>query len=136
MLATMAAVLVLLGSLVAGLGAPLPDANWPLRAETIASGSDGRLRVEVLNGAGVSGLAREVTERLRALGYDVVYYGNAGSLTRDSSVVLDRAGDPVASARVAEDLGIPRIEAAADTTLYLEATVILGPDWPELQKVR
>lgn len=129
--ATGAAVLVLLGSLVLGLrGGPEAEADdmmvgpaSPLLRE--------RIRVEVLNSAGITGLAREVTERLRAEGFDVVYYGNAGRLARDSTVILDRSGDAGAVRQLGIALGIDRFETALDTTLYVEATVILGPDWAE-----
>lgn len=130
---TMVAVAVLLGSLVLGLrGAaePLPDEPPPV---SVLTGQGERIRVEVLNGAGISGLAREVTESLRAEGFDVVYYGNAGSLARDSTAVLDRAGNRAAVEAVARALRVARIETAIDTTLYLEATVVLAPDWPALR---
>jgi hypothetical protein len=129
LLITSLAVIVLLGSLVVGLRGPRTVDGWePVPISTLREGAD-RIRVEVLNGAGVEGLARETTERLRASGFDVVYYGNAGALARDSTVVLDRGSDPAAVARVAQELGIERVEIATDTTLYLEATVILAPDW-------
>jgi hypothetical protein len=127
---TVIAVLVLFGSLLAGLrpGA-LGDTGQPLAVTSEAESGSGRIRVEVLNGAGVAGLARDVTERLRRQGFDVVYYGNAGSLARDSTVVLDRRGDTLSTRRVADALGVVRTETALDTTLYLEATVILAPDF-------
>ncbi len=87
-------------------------------------------RVEVLNGAGRSGLAREVTGRLRENGYDVVFFGNARSQT-DTSHVLDRTGNIEHARAVARTLGLSRVHTAVDTTLYLEVTVVLGKDWPE-----
>ncbi len=89
-------------------------------------------RVEVLNGAGRSGLAREITGRLRDSGFDVVFFGNARTQT-DTSYVLDRAGHVETARTVARALGITRVHTAIDTTLYLEATVILGKDWGELE---
>jgi len=126
-------VLVLLASLVAGLGPATPPAavleeELPV-PRTPFVGRE-RIRVEVLNGAGVPGLARAVTEKLRAEGFDVVYYGNAPRSGRDSSVVLDRIGNSGAAGAVAAAAGVGRVETALDTTLYLEATVILGRDFP------
>ncbi len=129
LLVTSLAVLLLLGSLVMGLQRPPTLDGWePVPVSALRVG-DERIRVEVLNGAGVAGLARETTERLRASGFDVVYYGNAGSLARESTVVLDRGRNPSAVAQVARELGIDRIETVPDTSAYLEATVILAPDW-------
>lgn len=85
-------------------------------------------RVEVLNGAGRSGMARAATDRLRAAGYDVVFFGNARTFT-DTSYVLDRVGRTDAARAVAQALGISRVHTAIDSTLFLEATVILGQDW-------
>jgi hypothetical protein len=87
-------------------------------------------RVEVLNGAGRSGLAREVTGQLRESGFDVVFFGNARGQT-DTTYVLDRTGRIETARAVARALGVERVHTAIDTTLYLEATVVLGKDWPE-----
>jgi hypothetical protein len=88
-----------------------------------------RVRVEVLNAAGVAGLARTATNRLRDRGFDVVYYGNARSLHPDSSWVIDRVGDPAVAHHVARTLGISRVASRPDPDLYLEVTVVLGTDW-------
>ncbi len=86
-------------------------------------------RVEVLNGAGIEGLARSATRALREQGFDVVYFGNAPSFDRTKSLVLDRGGPATEGRAVAEALGIPEMRSEPDSTLLLEATVILGSDW-------
>jgi hypothetical protein len=86
-------------------------------------------RVEVLNGSGRGGIARAVTHELRTAGYDVVYFGNAPASAGDSSVVIDRSGDDAIARAVAQHLGIASVRAEPDSTLFLEATVILGRDW-------
>jgi hypothetical protein len=88
-----------------------------------------RGRLEVLNGSGRAGLARQATERLRRSGFDVVYFGNAPA-RHDSSEVLDRAGSPVIARAAADELGITRVVSAPDSALLLDATVLLGRDWP------
>ena len=88
-----------------------------------------RVRVEVLNGGGRAGMAGAATEALRDQGFDVVYYGNAGSFDRGASVVLDRVGTPEQARAVAEALGIPAVSSEPDTNLYLDVTVVLGEDW-------
>lgn len=133
--ATLVAVALLIGSLVWGLQAePSPEGVEPDPVNEVVTIPlrDDRIRVEVLNATQVSGLARRVTEQLRDNGFDVVYYGNAGgSLRRDSTTILDRAGKPAAVAELANYLEMERVETAIDTSLYLEATLILGSDWPE-----
>lgn len=131
---TIGAVLVLLGSMVMGLRGIAGEGAYEVATfgETPEGPPQERIRVEVLNAAGISGLARRVTDRLRDAGFDVVYYGNArGDLDRDSTTILDRIGNEAAVTALADELGVYRIEAAIDTTLYLEATVIVGDDWVE-----
>ncbi len=102
-----------------GPGIPLPP--LPLL--------EGRVRVEVLNAGGLAGVARDATEALRDRGFDVVYYGNAGTFTQDSSVVMDRVGR-LEAARVAADLlGIRAVVVQPDPNLYVDLTVRLGPEW-------
>lgn len=86
-------------------------------------------RVEVLNAAGRAGLARRATGELRAGGFDVVYFGNAPASAPDSSVVIDRVGDLDVARAAAARLGITRVISEPDTTLLVEATVVLGVDW-------
>jgi hypothetical protein len=91
--------------------------------------ASGRVRVEVRNGSGRSGLAKSATDVLRSQGFDVVFYGNAAAFDRDSSVVLDRVGRVEMARSVADALGIPRVLSEPDSNLYLDATVVLGEDW-------
>ncbi len=90
---------------------------------------EGRVRVEVLNAGGLSGVAREATGALRDRGFDVVYFGNAGTFSEDSSVVLDRAGPLDAARIVADVLGIRDVRTQPDSNLYVDVTVRLGPEW-------
>jgi hypothetical protein len=88
-----------------------------------------RVRVEVLNGSGKSGLARGATDLLREGGFDVVYFGNAKESGLDSSVVLDRVGRVDMARAVADALGIRSVASAPDSNLYLDVTVMLGAEW-------
>ena len=102
------------------------------RALTVESPSghwhDRRIRVEVLNGAGVDQLARRATDRLRELGFDVVYYGNADQFDLDSSVAIARLDSIEPARRVADALGVQRVEHEPDENLYLDVSLILGKD--------
>jgi hypothetical protein len=88
-----------------------------------------RIRVEILNGGGHAGAAREATDQLRDHGFDVVFFGNAGSFDRDSSVVLDRTGNLQAARDVADALGIRNLRSEPDSNLYLDVSVVLGREW-------
>lgn len=90
---------------------------------------EGRPRVEVLNGAGDRGVARRGAEVLRDRGFDVVYFGNADAFGHRATRVLDRSGRGESARSVARALGLDSAITDLDSTLYLDATVILGEDW-------
>lgn len=115
-------------SIVAGLWDVEPESGF--RAFGRSVDTPGSVRVEVLNGAGTAGLARDATHRLRGAGFDVVFFGNADHFRHDRSVVVDRVGDPEGAGAVAAALGIDSVATAVDSALMLEVTVILGGDWP------
>ena len=96
----------------------------PLEAEAYA-------RVEVLNGTGEPGVAQQAAEVLRRGGFDVVYFGNAGSFDILRTKVIDRVGSRLLADSVARWLGVHTLEVDPDVTLYLDATIILGRDWRE-----
>jgi hypothetical protein len=129
--ATLIAVAVLVGSLVAGMVGrrPAPPAPPTQQATTPTAAPAGRVRVQVLNASGRAGLAREATRMLRDRGFDVVEFGNGKGFPPDSSIVLDRAGKVETARQVADAVGIRRISARPDSNLYLDVTVVLGRDW-------
>lgn len=133
------ALFVSLGLAAAFLVSALAEIGRQPSVDSLADVTDGDartlptpvpIRIEVLNGAGVGGLARDATQRLRAGGFDVVFFGNAGRFDHHHSVVLDRTGDPARAHAVAAALGIDSVATALDSTLFLDATVVLGADWP------
>ncbi len=87
-----------------------------------------RVRVEVLNATTTRGLARRATLFLRDAGFDVVRFTN-DTVTRDSTLVLDRSGHPDRARQVAKALGGARVESRPDSARFLDVTVLLGADW-------
>jgi hypothetical protein len=88
-----------------------------------------RVRVEVLNAGGRPNLARSATDELRAVGFDVVYFGNADSFDQATSVVLDRLGSVDRARAVADALGIRNVRSEPDTNLFVDVSVVLGSEW-------
>ena len=117
-------------SMIAGRGAAPADAAGASvdRPANLGQVVPSDVRVEVLNGAGRSGLARSVTRQLRRDGFDVVFYGNADRTDHPRSVVLDRLDRPARAGAVAAALGIDSIAVAVDSSLMLDVTVLLGRD--------
>ncbi len=92
--------------------------------------SEGRVRVEVLNAGGVTGMAKRATDRLRPSGFDVVQFGNAASFDPERpSAVIDRVGRTDVAQAVATRLGIDNVLSEPDPNLYVDVTVVLGREW-------
>src|SRR5690606_41535673 len=92
------------------------------------------IQVEVRNGAGEAGLAATVTRYLRRRGFDVVESGNWTAFDEAETIIIDRIGNPEAVARVANALGLPRERIREDLRddLFLDASVVIGHDFPTL----
>lgn len=121
-------------SFVDGIGWPSPGASdapagLPHRvAIDPAQGPGGR--VQVFNASRRAGMARAATDRLRDAGFDVVEFGTLRvDEPADSSVVLDRTGDPTIARAIAQRLGIAAVRSEPDSTLFVDATVRIGKDW-------
>ncbi|MBA3852873.1 MAG: hypothetical protein C0503_00570 [Gemmatimonas sp.] len=87
-----------------------------------------RIKVEVLNGTDIRGLARRGTFALRDLGFDVVGTGNSSEKV-DSSVVYVHSGRMDWGELAAQGLGGARVVARPDSSRYLDLTVVLGRAW-------
>ena len=121
---------VFLGSMIDGWGVVEEDpSSTTTPIQNLPHSDLGRVRVEVLNGGGVSGMASTATDHLRELGFDVVYYGNAPTFGHNSTVVLDRSGRPNLAEAVADALGSKVGEDDMEKDPYLDVTVILGKNW-------
>jgi len=94
------------------------------------------VRVEVLNGCGIAGLAKKITDFLRIKGFDVVNVGNAESFEFPETIVVDRVGDMASAWSVARAIGVNNVIQQRDTDLLLEVTIILGKDYGDLEPLR
>ena len=121
---------VLVAALVWGLATRVfTPRTTPTRADQALS----RVQVEVLNAAGVDGLARQTREHLIRRGFDVVEIGNAGP--RDTTTVLVRSGTALDARHVAQSLGLgdARVVTGGPTTDYsLDVTLFVGADYHTL----
>jgi Fe-S oxidoreductase len=89
---------------------------------------EGRVLVEVLNGTRRQGVARTATRMLRRQGLDVIFLGNADSLS-DSTRVIARRGNAERARYVAQALGTGRVTIETDTFRRVDVSVILGDDF-------
>lgn len=88
-----------------------------------------RIRVEVLNGTNVRGLARRASLYLRDLGFDVVRFAQDTAAARDSTIVLDRTIHPEWAELLGEAMSPARVETQPDSSRYVDITVRLGAHW-------
>ncbi|MEU0675299.1 LCP family protein [Streptomyces sp. NPDC006172] len=85
-----------------------------------------QVRVQVLNGTGVSGRAGQVADKLRAAGYNVVGTGNAGRTVAKSALTFPAGMEKQAAVLASRFPGMPSTasgEAAAGMV-----TLVVGPD--------
>lgn len=93
------------------------------------------IQLEVLNGAGVAGLADTFTSTLRKNGFDVVQTGNFDNFNMDKTTIISRTPNKDNARRVAKALGIneAQILVEASDDFYLDATVVIGSDYRSLK---
>lgn len=114
------------------LGTPTDPAGMSPESSSSLGMERERVSVEVLNGSGATGAAARVSNRLRDMGFDVKTFGNARNPNNERSVLLDRSGREGATQSIADSLGGVPIRGDPAPELYLDATLILGPDWENL----
>ncbi len=87
--------------------------------------------VEVLNGAGVSGVARDGANLLRRALLDVVWFGDADSAFagKDRNVILVRRRDTTGVGRVRAVIGGADVVDAYDVSRVVDLSVVLGRDF-------
>ncbi|MQG73232.1 MAG: LytR family transcriptional regulator [SAR202 cluster bacterium] len=129
------------------IGTSLAEGNSPLRDWLTASVSpddelqdpgvpppvDERIKVEVLNGTGVRGLAQTVSIRLLALGFDVVAIENADHFNYQATHIVERSNRTGSGREVADEIGVDSVAVELDLDRFLDATVIVGHDWPKIR---
>jgi LytR cell envelope-related transcriptional attenuator len=102
------------------------------QARRIPGDRGSAIAVEVLNANGRAGDARVGTRLLRRQGIDVVYFGNAGDATLDSTRIIVRRGSAEVGEKVRQALGRGRVEVQLDSSKLLDVSVLLGADFTSL----
>lgn len=92
------------------------------------------IQMEVLNGAGIPGLATRYTSSLRQFGFDVVETGNFDHFNVINSMVISRNGEMENARRVARAIGISEqfILREESPDFYLDVTLVIGADFESL----
>ncbi len=126
---------VLIFNLFMRVSSPRPD---PTRVYNPNGLLGDVVQIEVRNGCGEPGLAREMTDFLRSYGFDVIEHGDYTSFDVDSTLIIDRVGNLDAANQVALALGVSRDRVISDlqSDLYLDVSVIIGQDFRSIHPFR
>lgn len=89
---------------------------------------DNTIKVEVLNGSGVNGLAGRVASMLEKQGFEVIEIGNADGMEYSSTHVYDRKGKGENARKVAKVINVNGYKVDINEKNDADVTVILGKD--------
>lgn len=122
--------------------APAPAAEEPLppgvappessAAPDAAAPAGPRLKIALLNGTGVSGVAHGIRQQLMPFPeIDIVEVGNADNANYRQTKIIARAGSLADAQRVRDRLGFGAPVAEAAATALVDVTIIIGKDYIE-----
>jgi hypothetical protein len=119
--------------------APLVERETPSAEATVAVDPQAPLRVEILNGCGMTNAADALARAAKEAGMQVVFVGNAEGPKRFKTLrttVESRAGVPVSLEVFCKRLGIPLTEVREDVEAKtgVDVTVTVGRDYPRIRE--
>ena len=139
-LASMAGIVLLLTALYQDFDQGEEEGEKEKAGQSLKASLDLRdpIRVEVLNGSGITQVAARLTKKSRALGLDVIHEGNAVSVNFLHSMVIDRSGDPEKARQVASVLGIPHCiqQITEDAYRLADVSIIIGRDYLQMNLLK
>jgi hypothetical protein len=103
--------------------------------KTVTNQPNLSIQVDVQNGTGENRIGAIFRDYLKKKGYDVVNLDNYKSSDVEKTIIIDRTGDTRKAQRIAEVLGVSgrNIIQQINRDLYLDATIVIGKDYPELK---
>lgn len=111
------------------VGESAPDKSTsasPSPSESEVSVADSSLKVDVLNGSGVSGVAKKFSEAVEEKGWGIGQVGNYSTGLTDSTVYYKDEANAEQAKMVAEALGVEATEASTD--FDADITVVICSD--------
>jgi hypothetical protein len=88
-------------------------------------------RIQILNGSGVSGVAKRAADFLRSKGFDVKNTGNAPTSNYEFTIVISRTGDMKNAQRIGGALGTEKVIMMRDSLSIYDVDVFIGADYAE-----
>ena len=104
------------------------------QSEFSEDSTNSKIKVEVLNGCGSTGVAEKLTDYLRANGFDVVRLGNYRSFELENSIVISRNEKYQNAEKIALSVGLDKeyVIQQINPEYLLDVTFILGKDYKKL----
>ncbi len=94
------------------------------------------IKLQILNGTGISGLASRYRQKLQPLDFvDVVEVDNADRHNYRESRFIDRSNQPQSAYRLQQLLGAGRLEIDPAEALLVDVTFIIGKDLTEIPEL-
>ncbi|HUX14639.1 MAG TPA: LytR C-terminal domain-containing protein, partial [Spirochaetia bacterium] len=102
-----------------------------LSSQDMAFADVGNLKLQILNGTAIPGLAARTKELYQSYGFQNVLVGNAVSTSSEKTMIIDHKGNQAAAQRVADIIRARNIvkQPADPTNPDVDVTVVLGNDF-------
>ncbi len=88
--------------------------------------------IQVLNGCGIPGAAKEIQFFLQDHGFDVLECKNADYWNFTETIVVSRKENMQIAKKIAEVLGTPNIILLTNKQIFFDATILVGKDYSHL----
>ena len=92
------------------------------------------IKIEILNGCGISGIAAEYKNIIREKTFDVQLTGNAPNFNFETTQIIARSDNTPAAYLLAKELGMSEstVLIQKDETRRVDITLILGKDYQNI----
>ncbi len=103
--------------------------NEFLKAMVLEEKNDQSIKIKILNGTSVPGLAKKMRNILMREGFTVVEFGTSPYPFFEHTIIINQRGDTDNAMRVAEILGVDRVHHIIDGSQLNSALIIIGKDY-------
>ncbi|MFH0974838.1 MAG: LytR C-terminal domain-containing protein [Spirochaetota bacterium] len=99
-----------------------------LRKLVVDDESEQQVKVKILNGTDVAGLARKIRYKFVTQGFNVLEFGTAPYPAFEKTVIINRRGEIGPVKKVADLLGVTNIYHIVDSSQLTNVLIIIGSD--------
>ncbi|TAL32942.1 MAG: LytR family transcriptional regulator [Spirochaetes bacterium] len=100
-----------------------------LSSLVLGAAPDATIRVKVLNGTNIPGLAKKMRNALNREGVNVIEFGTSPYPFMDHTVIINQSGSTGDVRKIAELAGVTRVHHIVDSSQLSDALIIIGKDY-------